>query len=111
MIPVLVFDGRCPLCRATVRFLRARIRPGSLRFAPALSPAGRKLCADQGLDPAALHAVLLVAPDGAWLASDAVWRAGSHLRWPWRLLVVVRWCPRPWREAVYAWIARRRPRR
>lgn len=108
---ILVFDGRCPLCRATVRFLRARARPGELRFAPALSAPGRRLCAAQGLDSAALHAVLLIADDGAWLASDAVWRAAGRLRCPWRLLAAVRWCPRPWREAVYGWIARRRPRR
>jgi len=109
---VLVFDGHCPLCRATVRFLRGRARPGRLRFAPALSPPGRKLCAAQGLDPERLHAVLLVTADGRrWLASDAVWRAAARLRWPWRLLMAMRWFPRPWREAVYGWIARRRPRR
>jgi predicted DCC family thiol-disulfide oxidoreductase YuxK len=108
---ILVFDGRCPLCRATVRFLRKRARPGQLRFAPALSAPGRQLCTAQGLDPAALHAVLLITHDGAWLASDAVWRAATRLRWPWRLLAMVRRCPRSWREAVYAWIARRRPRR
>jgi predicted DCC family thiol-disulfide oxidoreductase YuxK len=110
MMAILVFDGRCPFCRATVRLLRAWARPGALRFAPALSAPGRTLCARHGLDPERLHAVLLIVGDEHWLGSDAVWRAATRLRWPWRALAQIRWLPRPLRERAYRFIADRRPR-
>lgn len=109
--PILVFDGRCPLCRGTVRRLRAWRRERALRFAPALSPPGRALLAGHGLDPERLSAVVLVDGAQAWLGSDAVWRAATRLRWPYRALAQIRWFPRPWREAVYGLIARHRPQR
>lgn len=108
---VLVFDGRCPLCRGTVRLMRGWARPGALRFAPALSPPGRMLCREHGIDPEKLNAVLLVAGREHWLGSDAAWRAATQLRWPWRALEHVRWFPRSLRERVYRFIADRRPRR
>ena len=108
--PVLVFDGRCPFCRGTVRQLRRWARPGALRFAPALSAPGRALCRERGLDPEALVAVLLVAGEDHWLGSDAVWRAATGLKWPWRALAQIRWFPRPLRERAYRVIADRRPR-
>jgi predicted DCC family thiol-disulfide oxidoreductase YuxK len=107
---IVVFDGRCPLCRGSVRFMRRWARPGALRFATALSPPGRELCARHGLDPERLHAVLLSVGDEHWLGSDAVWRAADRLRWPWRALTHLRWFPRSLREAVYRFIADRRPR-
>jgi predicted DCC family thiol-disulfide oxidoreductase YuxK len=107
---VLVFDGRCPLCRGTVRLLRGWVRPGALRFAPALSPPGRELCRQHGIEPERLHAVLLVVGRESWLGSDAVWRAATRLRWPWRALAQIRWFPRSLREWVYGFIARHRPR-
>jgi predicted DCC family thiol-disulfide oxidoreductase YuxK len=108
---VIVFDGRCPLCRGAVRLLRDWARPGALRFAPALSGPGRALCRAHGLDPERLQAVLLVAGREHWLGSDAIWRAATRLRWPWRALAQIRWFPRSLRERVYGLIARRRPRR
>lgn len=108
--PVLVFDGQCPLCRGTVRLLRQWMRPGALRFAPALSPPGRALLERIGIDPETLSAVVLVQGDAHWRASDAVWRAASRLRWPYRALAQIRWFPRFLREWVYDLIARHRPR-
>ena len=58
-----------------------------------------------------LHAVLLVAGREHWLGTDAIWRAATRLRWPWRALTHLRWFPRWLREAVYRFIADRRPRR
>lgn len=106
--PVLVFDGQCPLCRGTVRLLRRWRREGALRFAPALSPPGRALLGAHGLDPERLSAVVLVDGGRMWQGSDAVWRAATRLRWPYRALAQVRWCPRGLREWVYGMVARRR---
>ncbi len=107
---VVVFDGRCPLCRGTVGLLRGWTRPGALRFAPARSQAGRKLCLSRSIDPEQLSAVLLVTDSAYYQGSDAVWRAAARLRWPWRVLEHIRWCPQVVREFVYGLVARHRPR-
>ncbi len=109
--PIIIYDGRCPLCRGAVRLLRGWRREGALRFAPALSPPGRTLLDHHGLDPETLSAVVLVDGDHHWLGSDAIWRAATRLRWPYRALAQIRWFPRGLREAVYGLIARHRPRR
>ena len=108
--PLLIYDGECPFCRGTVQLLKSWQRPGALRYAPALSEEGRAALTSHGLHPERLSAVVLVDGDRRWLASDAVWRAARQLRWPYRALAQIRWCPRSLREWVYGFIARHRPR-
>ncbi|MBD3222988.1 DUF393 domain-containing protein [bacterium] len=108
--PVLIYDGQCPFCRGTVSLLQAWERPGSLRYAPALSDEGRALLARHGLEAETLGAVVLIDGEDLWQASDAVWRAASRLRWPYKALMHVRWMPRALREWAYGLIARMRPR-
>lgn len=108
--PVLVFDGQCPICRGTVNLLRQWQRQDGLRYAPALTAEGRELLARHGLEAETLSAVVLIDGDRMWQASDAIWRAATRLRWPYKVLMHIRWFPRGLREAVYGIIAGARPR-
>jgi predicted DCC family thiol-disulfide oxidoreductase YuxK len=108
--PTLVYDGRCPLCQGTVTLLRRWRRPRALDLVPAETPAGRLLLEPRGLTPEDLASVVLIQDREVWQGSDAVWRAATRLRWPYRALAQIRWCPRFLREAVYGLIARNRPR-
>lgn len=108
--PVLLFDGVCNLCTASVQFVLRRDRREVFRFAALQSEAGRRLVARHGLDPEALHTLVLVDGDRAFVRSAAALRVAGRLSGLWPLLRVFLLVPRPLRDAAYDWIARHRYR-
>ncbi|HLO68720.1 MAG TPA: DCC1-like thiol-disulfide oxidoreductase family protein [Holophaga sp.] len=89
------FDGGCVLCRRWVRFLLARDRAGRLGFAPLETPG---------------DTVVVETAEGIFHRSDAVVEILRRLPAPWRWAAAFRVLPRPWRDGVYAWVARNRHR-
>jgi predicted DCC family thiol-disulfide oxidoreductase YuxK len=70
----VLFDARCPLCRAARRWLAARAQLVPLRFAPAGSAEARALF--PGLDHAAtLRDLTVIADDGTYYMGDGAWLA------------------------------------
>lgn len=105
--PVILFDGHCGLCNASVRFvLRHEVRP-DFRFAP-LQSGWAQAQAKGALDVDQLNTVYLVDSEGVHARSDAVLRIARQLRPPWRWLAVCLMIPRPVRDAVYRLIGRLR---
>lgn len=110
--PLVLFDGVCNLCNATVNFLLDRDPEGALRFGSLQSnAAGERLRALGHPLPAGTPESLLFVEGGrVYRGSTAALRIARYLS-PrgWRLvgalLLVV---PRPLRDAVYGWIARNR---
>jgi predicted DCC family thiol-disulfide oxidoreductase YuxK len=108
--PVVLFDGVCNLCNATVRFVVARDPAARFRFAPLQSAAGGSLLARSGLAPRGLDSVVLVDGGRAWQRSDAAIRIAAGLGGAWRLALAFLVVPRPLRDALYDFIARNRYR-
>jgi len=108
--PVLLFDGVCNLCHGTVRFVLDHDRDARFRFAPLQSEVGRALLARFALDPDALDTIVLIDEARAYRRSDAALRVARRLGAPWSWLVPLAAIPRPLRDAVYDFIARRRYR-
>jgi len=46
----------------------------------------------------------------AWVRSDAVIEIAWRLPWPWRSCAIASVLPRPFRDAIYRWVARNRVR-
>ncbi len=107
---LLLFDGVCHLCDASVRFVVRHDPAGRIRFAPIQSPLGSQLYARHGLDPAAPHTLLLLTPHGAFQASDAALRIARELGGAWKLARIFEPLPRTLRDAAYHFIARNRYR-
>lgn len=110
--PVVLFDGVCNLCNASVNFLLDRDRHQRLTFASLQSDAAKALLAARDVsapegDP---ESVLLVEGGRVWSHSDAILRLSRHLPIPWRWGAVFLIVPRPLRDSVYRWIARNRYR-
>ena len=106
--PIVVFDGTCVLCSRCVAFLLPRAP--RLRFATMQSNTGAALMRSHGLDPDDPDSLLLLHVGQAWTNSDAFAQLGRFMCWPWRLLTLLRWCPRPLRDAIYRYVARNRYR-
>ncbi len=107
---VVLFDGACNLCNASVNFVIDRDRAGRFRFAALQSAPGRALLARHGLDPGALDSVVLIAAGRAHVESDAALRIARGLDGAWPLLAALLAVPRALRDPVYRFVARRRDR-
>jgi predicted DCC family thiol-disulfide oxidoreductase YuxK len=110
--PVVLFDGVCNLCDATVAFIIDRDPGARFRFAALQSEAGRRLLAGVGVtlpagDPASVY---LLENGCLYDRSTAALRIARRLRGPAKLLFAFVVVPRPLRNLVYRFIARHRYR-
>lgn len=111
--PVVLFDGDCAFCNATVRWTVRRDPLARLSFAPLASGAARRVVAlgDPARDFDSLpDAIVLVDRAGVHTESTAVLRLARHLRFPWPALAVALVVPRSLRDAAYQVLARNRYR-
>lgn len=105
---MVLFDGVCNLCNASVAFILKHERGPTLRFAALQSDAGQSMLEAIGRDPDQLDSIVLVEGQRAWERSDAVLRIAGHLRAPWRWTQALTAVPRWIRDPVYRGIARHR---
>ncbi len=108
--PVLLFDGVCNLCSQSVQFIIERDPAARFRFASLQSEVAEQMLSDTDLTGESLKSVVLIENGQVYTRSDAALRAARHLSGLWPALYALRIVPRPWRDAVYNWIARNRYR-
>ncbi len=109
--PILLFDGVCNLCDASVQWVIRHDPAAQFRFASLQSAIGRELLARHGLPVDALETVVLVEGDRHWLRSDAGVEVLRRLGGSWAILALkLHVLPRWLRDPVYGFIARNRYR-
>lgn len=111
--PIILFDGHCNFCNATVRWTAERDKRKRLHFAHLQSSAARRIIAsaDPEIEFEALpDSVVFVDEDGIHTDSTANLRIARHLRFPWFLLVLAWIIPRLLRDAAYRFFVRNRYR-
>jgi predicted DCC family thiol-disulfide oxidoreductase YuxK len=106
--PVLLFDGVCNLCNASVQWILKRDRKGIFRFAALQSDYGTASLKRLGLSPDLFDSVILLHHNTALTRSDAALEIARLLGGFWSMAVVFKWIPRVIRNALYDWIARNR---
>ncbi len=107
---VVLFDGVCNLCDASVHFIIDHDPCARFAFAPLQSPAGQALLAGHGLTDSVPDSVVLVEDGRCFTRSTAARRSARRLSGPWPLLYPLILIPRPLRDATYRWVARNRYR-
>lgn len=111
--PILLFDGDCGLCSRLVRLVLRADGKGALRFASLQGEYARELLARhpelQGVDSIGWVEAGEVQERVA-IRSEAILRLVHYLGFPWRTLGLTRVIPRPIRDRLYDWVARRRHR-
>ena len=125
--PILLYDGECGVCAASVQWIMSHERTSDLRFAAQQSDLGARLRRAGGLTDD-VDSLIWVERSGAakppagvqtshhprtvevaiW--SDAVLRVLSYVGGPWKILLLLRWLPRFIRHGAYRLFARHRTR-
>jgi predicted DCC family thiol-disulfide oxidoreductase YuxK len=118
---VVLFDGVCNFCDASVNFIIERDRQSYFKFAPLQSGAGKALASKYGLALSAdeqerddrvipIDSVILIEDDRAYTHSTAalriVRRLGGVWSWVYAFIIV----PKPIRDLFYRLFARYRYR-
>ena len=104
---VVLYDGDCGFCNSWVRLTVRLDRQARYRFASLQSETGRRLLATCGV-PSSTDSVVLIEDGRAYTHSSAVLRICRGLGGVWWLLYLLNGIPKPLRDGVYRWIARRR---
>lgn len=107
---LMVFDGLCNFCSIQVQLILHADKAGAVRFTSIQSPYGRYLTQQFGIDADNPLTFLFFDHGMPREASEAVIAIVKRLPRPWRWLTVLRFIPRPGRDAAYYFIARNRYR-
>lgn len=117
---VVLFDGVCNFCDASVNFVIEHDREGYFKFAPLQTEAGKKIAAEFGLrsesderpadDLIPIDSVILVQDGNAYTHSTAALRILKQLGFPWSLLYAFVIVPKPVRDFLYRLFAKYRYR-
>jgi len=108
--PIVIFDGVCILCNASIDFIIRQDKTGIFKVSANQHETGRKILTEQGVDPDAVDTVFLYENGTLYRRSTAALRIARRLGLPWSLLYGFIIIPAPIRDAIYKVIARNRYR-
>lgn len=109
---IVLIDGDCALCVGLVEWLGRRIpapllTPDNICFVPGESDWGHQLLADAKVRD--FDSVVVFLNGLILQESDAVLALAAVLPRRWKVVAGIgRAVPRPWRNALYRWVARNR---
>lgn len=106
--PLAVMDGECALCCRGARIIHRADKSGDIRIAAAGSPLGRALLAHFGMSPDDPESWLYLEDGRAWNGLDGIARVGARCGGPLALIRALMILPRPFRDWLYARVARNR---
>ena len=104
---VVLFDGICNFCDASVQFIMKR-DGGAFQFASLQSDIGQELVARFGLQ--GMDSIVLIEDEKAYTKSTAALRIAKKLGRLWPACYIAVIIPKPLRDKVYDWIAKNRYR-
>ena len=106
--PVILFDGVCNLCNASVQFIIKRDKKQIFRFAALQSQFGQKVVDSFNLSDKKIDSVILLENNSVKIKSEAALRIAKQLGGIYSLLYVFIILPKFFRNSVYDFIARNR---
>ncbi|MFO0857749.1 MAG: DCC1-like thiol-disulfide oxidoreductase family protein [Phycisphaerales bacterium] len=107
--PIILYDGDCNMCNATVQWVLKRDKAGTFRFAALTSQAANQALTQAGVKRESLpDSMVVIDAAGVHTQSDAVIKITSTLGGMWSIFSAGRIVPRSWRNAIYALIAKHR---
>ncbi|WP_346321073.1 thiol-disulfide oxidoreductase DCC family protein [Chitinophaga sp. YIM B06452] len=105
---IILFDGVCNFCNASVNFVIRRDQHDRFRFAPLQSAVGQALQEQYQLDPNTLSTFILINNGKAYTKSTAALKVARRLGFPVNLGYAFIILPPFLRDAVYGLVAKNR---
>lgn len=107
---LVLFDGVCNLCNASVQFVIRHDPEGRFRYAALQSAAGQEVLRQHGLGGEAFDSFIYLRHGVLYLRSTAALYLLRDLGGAWALLYAFIIVPRPLRDTVYDLVAKYRYR-
>ena len=107
-MPILLFAGHCNFCNAWVRLIVSRDAAKKILFAPLQSSVGRKMLEEHKIDVNYTESLVFFEEERFTVSSTAALRIYSYLDGWERHLQLLSVVPRPFRDALYHFIAKYR---
>lgn len=107
MTAIVLFDGECNFCDASVQFIIARDPKAFFQFAALQSDIGRELKIKH-LIPEKLNSVLVIEDNTVYDSSDAAIFICKHLNGLWKVFYVFKIIPKTLRDILYKFVANNR---
>ena len=107
---VILFDGVCNLCNASVDFILKRDKNNRFLVGALQEEAGQKLLSRFEVNPEYLDSLVLVEGGKVFFRSTAALRIAKNLSGFWPIFYVFIILPTFLRDAVYDWIGKNRYR-
>lgn len=107
MSAIVLFDGDCNFCDASVQFIIQRDSKGYFNYASLQSDAGQQLLKKHNV-PTDLDSFVMIDNEKVYVKSTGALHVAKHLDGAWKLLYAFIVVPAPIRNAVYDYIAANR---
>jgi len=104
---IILFDGVCNLCSASVRFVIKRDSKKIFRFASLQSEFAKKIILANNISDS-IRTIVLLKGNKTYLRSDAALEISKDLNGLWPLLYFFKIIPQFVRDAVYNFISQHR---
>lgn len=104
---IILFDGECNFCDASVQFIIKRDPYEYFQFAALESETGRQLAEDHHI-PDDVDSMVLIENGKTYMKSGAALRIAKKLDGLWHLAFLFILIPAPIRDSVYDFVARNR---
>jgi predicted DCC family thiol-disulfide oxidoreductase YuxK len=108
--PILLFDGVCNLCNASVQFVIEHDKNKLFRFASQQSEVGKSAIQRFNIPSTPIETLILIENDQFFTESDAALRTARYLDAPYSWLYMLRFVPKELRDTAYRFVARNRYR-
>ncbi len=106
---IILFDGVCNLCDATVQFIIKRDKKDMFRFVPLQSELGQQIIKHIGVDTSKTDSIILYVPGSAYYyKADAAIRIAKQLGGLFPMMGAFSILPNRLSNTIYDYIARNR---
>lgn len=106
--PILIFDGVCNMCNASVNFVMKRDKEGKVMFTANQHGPGQEILKKFNKPVDDVDTFYLLENGKIYDRSSAVLRVSKYMNFPWNLGVIFLIVPKFIRDFVYKFVAKNR---